>query len=85
MEDVEFLHLVARWSFKTGDNDRFTGTNITQVREDLFIPRDPASRATRRTTELTGRVNGRVRNTENQLLEVRGLTKMTRKVEIKQG
>jgi hypothetical protein len=85
LEGAEFYHLAATWSFRTGDSERFTGTNITQVREDLYIPRDPASKDARRTTDLTGRVNGRVRNTENQLLEVKGLTKMTRKVTIKQG
>lgn len=85
LEGVEFLHLVATWSFKTGDSERFTGTNITQIREDLFLPRDPAIRTTRRTTALTGQVNGRVRNSENQLIQVKGITKITRKVEIRQG
>lgn len=79
---IEFVHLVARWSFKTGDSDRFIGTKATQIKEDLYLPRDPASKATRRVTEVSGRVNGRVRNAENQLLEVKGLTKVTRKVDI---
>lgn len=85
LEGVEFVHLVARWSFKTGDSDRFIGTKATQIKEDLYIPRDPASKATRSTTEINGRVNGRVRNLENQLLEVKGLTKVTRKVIITVG
>jgi hypothetical protein len=85
VDGADFLHLVERLSFKTGDTDRFYGTKVTQVKEDLYIPRDPASKAMRRTTEVIGRVNGRVRNAENQLLEVKGLTKVTRKVDIKAG
>lgn len=80
IEGIEFVHLVARWAFKTGDSGRFIGTKATQIKEDLYIPRDPASKAARSTTEINGRVNGRVRNMENQLLEVKGLTKVTRKV-----
>jgi hypothetical protein len=85
IEGVEYFHLIAKWTFRTGDTDRFTGSNVTQVKEDLFLPRDPASRATRSTTEVNGRVNGRVRNEENQLLEVKGLTKLSRKVIITAG
>ena len=85
IDGVEYFHLTAKWTFKTGDTDRFTGSNVTQVKEDLFLPKDPASRATRSTTEVNGRVNGRVRNEENQLLEVKGLTKLTRKVIITTG
>lgn len=85
IEGTDYFHLGARWSFKTGDTDTFTGTKATQVKEDIFIPRDPASRATRRTTEASGRVNGRVRNEENKLLEVKGTTKLTRKVIITAG
>ena len=50
---------MARWSFKTGDSDRFIGTKATQMREDLYIPRDPASKAMRSITEINGRVNGK--------------------------
>jgi hypothetical protein len=85
VEGAEFLHLVVKWGFRTGDTDRFYGTNVTQVSEDLYLPRDPASRFTRRTTDISGRVNGRVRNEANQLLEVKGTTKVLRKTAITAG
>ena len=83
LDGIACVHLTVRWAFKTGDKDRFIGTTVTEFREDLLVPRDPASKASRTVTELTGRVNGRVRNAENQLLEVKSLTRTTRKVEIK--
>ncbi len=85
LEGADYLHVVAKWSFKTGDTDRFYGSNVTQVKEDLYLPKDPASHFTRRTTDISGRVNGRVRNEANQLLEVKGTTKVVRKTAITAG
>ena len=82
-EGLACAHLTVRWAFKTGDRDRFIGTTVTELKEDWLVPRDAASKASRTMTEVNGRVNGRVRNEENQLLEVKGLTKTTRKVDIK--
>lgn len=85
VEGAEYDHLLVKYAFKTGDTDRFYGSNVTQVKEDLYLPKDPASHYTRRTTDISGRVNGRVRNEANQLLEVKGMTKVVRKTAITAG
>jgi hypothetical protein len=75
--------LTVRWTSTSGDRDRFVGTTVGETQEEVLLPLAESSKSSRRTLNFTGRVNGRVRNAENQLLEVKSLTKLTRTVEIK--
>lgn len=75
--------LTVRWTSRTGDRDRFVGTTVGQTQEEVLLPVAATSKASRRTLDFTGRVNGRVRNAENQLMEVKSVTTLTRKLEIK--
>jgi hypothetical protein len=75
--------LTVRWTSKSGDRDRFVGTTVGQTRDEILLPLAESSKASRRTLDFNGRVNGRVRNDENQLLEVKSLTTLSRSLEIK--